>query len=564
MKSLFAISLLILWQASAGAVALDLAEQKTIPIGIHTEFLQETDTALGLKEAMAAYREGRFQGSDNDILTFGVGSRPLWLRIPIHNPLHIPLRQRLAIETSWLDYIDVYFIDSGRPPEVFHTGDRYGFAERPLTGRFFAFDHHFLPGDAAIFIRVETPDPMVLPIYLSSVEAYSVREQDGGYLYGFLYGLIVALLGYNLMLFLSLRAWRYFYFAIYLGMFLVMNMSYTGHAYMWLWPTLPAWQLWANHVLILLFPMTGLIFATIFLNTKSSLPLLHKAVITACIVFSVLESLAILAQAQAVALIVSFSFIFAFSLTMVYMGGVSILNGNKSAKYFLIASVAHVTGSSITAMTTWGLIPYSIIGYHAIEIGMMLDAVLLAMALADQFRHVQEQRLRAEHLTMLDPLTGINNRRAFYELVSPLWNRAIDEQQDISVIMLDIDKFKSINDKYGHRQGDEVLSQVAQMLKECMRTSDIIARWGGEEFIVLLPMTPKPAVMVIAERCRQRLSSLSLDLAGEKHNLTVSLGVAHTDQPRGSLDELVERADVHLYEAKRKGRNRVYPALELA
>jgi len=564
MKFLFAISLLILWQASAGAVVLDLAEQKIIPIGVHTAFLQETDTTLSLKEAMSAYHDGRFQASDNDILTFGVGSRPLWLRIPIHNPLHIPLLQRLAIETSWLDHMDVYFINSGSPPEVLHTGDRYAYAERPLRGRFFAFDHRFLPGDSVIYIRVETPDPMVLPIYLTSVEAYSDREQDEGYLYGFLYGVIVALLGYNLMLFLSLRAWRYFYFAIYLAMFLVMNMSYTGHAYMWIWPTFPGWQLWANHILILLFPMTGLIFATIFLNTKSSLPRIHKVVITACIGFVVLESVAILAQAQASALIVSFSFIFTFSLTMVYMGVVSILNGNKSAKYFLIASIAHVTGSSITAMTTWGLIPYSIIGYHAIEIGMMLDAILLAMALADQFRHVQEQRLRAEHLAMLDPLTGINNRRAFYELVTPLWNMAIEEQQDISVIMLDIDMFKSINDKYGHKQGDEVLSLVAQTLKDCMRTGDIIARWGGEEFIVLLPKTPRPAVMLIAERCRQRLSTLSIDMAGEKQNMTVSLGVAHTQQPRDSLDEFVAIADAHLYEAKRQGRNRVYPAFEPA
>ncbi|MDH5359713.1 MAG: sensor domain-containing diguanylate cyclase [Gammaproteobacteria bacterium] len=564
MKTLFAISILFVWQVSALAVGLDLAEQKTTPIGTHIEFLQEADSALNLQEAVVAYRDGRFQKSRRDILTFGVGSRPIWLRVATYNPLHISLLQRLSIETSWLDRLDIYFIDSEGSAEEFHTGDLYAYTERPINGRFFSFDHQFLPGDSVIYIRVETPDPMVLPIYLTSVEAHSDREQNEGYLYGFLYGVIIALLGYNLMLFLSLKAWRYFYFAIYLGMFWFMNMSYTGHAYMWLWPALPGWQLWANHILILLFPITGLIFATIFLNTRVCLPRLHKVVITACIIFFVLESLAILAQEQAVALFISFSFIFSFSLAMVYMGVVSILNGNKSAKYFLMASIAHVTGSSITMMTTSALIPYSTIGYHAVEIGMMLDAILLAMALADQFRHVQEQRLRAEHLAMLDPLTGINNRRAFYELVTPLWNMAIEEKHDIAVIMLDIDMFKSINDKYGHRQGDEVLSLVAKTLMDCMRTSDIIARWGGEEFIVLLPKTSRSAVMVIAERCRKRLSTLSIDMAGEKQNMTVSLGVAHTEQPQDSLDEFVAIADAHLYEAKRLGRNRVYPVLESA
>lgn len=559
MKRTLILLLTSLWTTSSFALSIDLTESNNTPLGAYAEYLQETGAELSLEQVKQAHQDGRFSASDSGILSFGIGARPVWLRIQAFNPEQKKLLQRLQVETSWLDRLEVYFLDGGDKPLVYQTGDRYAYTKRPVEGRFFAFDHQFIPGTTTIYIRVETPDPMVIPVYLSTVEDADARASDGSYLYGFIYGVVVALLAYNLLLFLSLRAWRYYYFAVYLGAFLLMNMSYTGHAYMWIWPDYPAWQLWANHILILLFPMAGLLFATTFLNTRLYFPRLHNGVIAFCLIFGVAEVLAILAGAQALALIISFVFIFSFSITMVYMGSLSLLAGNQSAKYFLIASVAHVTGSSITAMTTWSLIPYSIIGYHAIEIGMMLDAILLAIALADQFRNVQEQRLRAEHLAMLDPLTGTHNRRGFYQLVSPLWNHALEQQHDMAIIMLDIDMFKSINDEYGHAQGDQILTLVAKSLKDSIRTSDVMARWGGEEFIVLLPQTPELSALQIAERFRQRISSMRIRANDKDINLTVSLGVAYTGQPQNSLDDFIVLADTHLYKAKNLGRNCVFP-----
>ncbi|MBT5660051.1 MAG: GGDEF domain-containing protein, partial [Rhodospirillaceae bacterium] len=225
--------------------------------------------------------------------------------------------------------------------------------------------------------------------------------------------------------------------------------------------------------------------------------------------------------------------------------------------YFLIASVAAAISASITTVTVWGLIPYSLLGYRAIDIGVMIEAVLLALALADQFRISQHEKIQAVTLAMIDPLTGVNNRRAFFELVEPLWNTGVRHKHDMSVILLDVDKFKSINDTYGHALGDDALINVSRALKEDARAGDVLARWGGDEFILFLPETTYIDALYVAERIRSNISAHHFDLKEKTISFSASLGVSHTDQSISSLDGLITAADRYLYMAKEQGRNRV-------
>ena len=551
---------IVMWLNSVVAQPLDLADITTDPIGKHALYLKEAADPLTLAQAIDAFKAGAFTVSEQAIPTFGIGARPIWLRLAVNNYGQHSSLQRLVIETSWLDKIDVYFLSPGKPAQTFQAGDAYPFAARPIQARFFQFKHVFEPGQTEIYLRVATPDPMVIPIYLTDTESALARQTQDGYIYGFLYGVIIALLAYNLMLYLALRARRYLYYSVYLGLFVLMNMSYTGHAYAWIWPVLPGWQLWANHILILLFPMAGLLFATNFLNTQCYFPRLHKAILFTSVSFAMSEVLAIIFSAQAIALIISFVFVFIFSLLMVYLGSISLRSGNQSAKYFLAASVTHVSASTVTTLTTWGFIPYTKLGFHAIEIGMMLDAVLLALALADLFRISQDAKLKAERLAKIDPLTGIYNRRAFYQSVKPLWATCQRKCRAMSIVILDIDRFKTINDNYGHSTGDAALVHTAQTLLKEIRSGDILARWGGEEFIVFLPETNLHEAYLIAERFRQDISNMFLQEKNIILSLTASFGVAQQLNPEMSLDELILAADNALYQAKQQGRNRVCSA----
>ena len=276
-----------------------------------------------------------------------------------------------------------------------------------------------------------------------------------------------------------------------------------------------------------------------------------------CLFAANLELLFIIFNNQIAALTLAFSFIFIFTFMMLYLGIASYKKGFRSARYFLLASVTHVTLSSVTALTVWGFIPYTTFGYRAIELGMVFDAIILSIALVDQFRIINEDKIHAEQLAMTDDLTGVNNRRAFYDLVRPIWSSGLRKKREMCVIMIDADKFKNINDSYGHAIGDEVLKSLSSILFDNVREGDIFARWGGEEFIVFLPETSLSAATEIAERFRELTSSIKLDMLDESIPVTISVGVAHNIGENIEIDELILTADKYLYVAKEKGRNRV-------
>ncbi|MCA9173082.1 MAG: diguanylate cyclase [Planctomycetales bacterium] len=166
---------------------------------------------------------------------------------------------------------------------------------------------------------------------------------------------------------------------------------------------------------------------------------------------------------------------------------------------------------------------------------------------------IKQQNRELERLATRDPLTGSLNRRSFFERFESEWNIAKRYERPLSVMMVDVDFFKSINDTYGHGMGDEVLRQVASTLQSTAREADIVCRYGGEEFAVLLPMTTIDEAASAAERMRVALERLKFP----NFTITASLGVAmcsaDLEQPQESLD----RADKCLYVAKRSGRNQV-------
>jgi diguanylate cyclase (GGDEF)-like protein len=165
-------------------------------------------------------------------------------------------------------------------------------------------------------------------------------------------------------------------------------------------------------------------------------------------------------------------------------------------------------------------------------------------------RLVAEQQLR--RLATTDDLTGLNNRRHFVERARDAIAVARRYGQWCSLAIIDIDRFKQVNDERGHQAGDRALVTLATVLKANLRASDVAGRFGGDEFVVLMPLTDRDAARTAAERMRQAVHE---DAAATK--LTVSIGVASTRGDQASLEELMARADQALYDAKRHGRDRV-------
>lgn len=549
--------LAVCWAALAGAAPLSTAVEYGSALGLSTASLQEREGRLEWPAVLTAYRAGQFAPGLSPILNYGIGGKPVWIHFAVDNPSAAAVHRRLSIENAWLDRVEVYFLQQGRLVAMHRAGDRQPFMQRPIMSRYFQFDHDFAPGASDVLIRVETPDPMVVPLYLQSREAGRIRQTQQELSYGIVYGFVLALMAYNAILYASLRGARYISYAFYLASFLAMNIAYTGHGYAWLWPESPDWQQWSNPILMVLFGVSGLLFANRFLDLRVHFPRVRKAVIAFCATFGTLLAAALLAGSQKYALLVAFTFAFLFTGLMLLVGVIAVRAGQRPARYFLIAAGAAMAGAVLTTLSTWGFIPHNAWTFRAVEIGMLVDATLLALALAYQFRVGQEDKLRAEQLAQLDPLTGLNNRRAFYDMTGPLWSNAVRHEHPASVMLLDIDHFKLINDAHGHAHGDAVLKTLARALGQSVRQGDVLARWGGEEFIVFLPETTLHEATVLAERLRAAIAGVRVSHETGATIATASVGVAQRDEGDITLDALIASADECLYQAKQQGRNRV-------
>ena len=166
-------------------------------------------------------------------------------------------------------------------------------------------------------------------------------------------------------------------------------------------------------------------------------------------------------------------------------------------------------------------------------------------------------RKRLNFLAKTDTLTSLYNRRTLFEQGEFLVDTAKSEQQPLSVILLDIDFFKNINDTYGHDAGDHVIKEIAQLGSETMRSRDVFARLGGEEFAGILPGVNCAEAKAIAERLREKVENMELSSLKIKQQVTVSIGVACLDLLSSDFDELLNAADIAMYFAKANGRNRV-------
>lgn len=187
------------------------------------------------------------------------------------------------------------------------------------------------------------------------------------------------------------------------------------------------------------------------------------------------------------------------------------------------------------------------------------DLALLELLAAHAAKALDNTRLFAElqRLAIIDDLTGLFNRRHFFEVARLEFERARRYQRSLSIIMMDIDHFKDVNDSLGHLVGDAVLQIVAERCKQNMRETDVIGRYGGEEFVLLMPETSADGANMVAERLRVAIGDTPITTHGETVRITISIGLAILVGDCKDLDQLIQMADAALYAAKRGGRNTI-------
>ena len=230
----------------------------------------------------------------------------------------------------------------------------------------------------------------------------------------------------------------------------------------------------------------------------------------------------------------------------------------RRARFLLAGCYAFAAATLIargwTAPDGPGL-PPTVNSYHGF-LYLGTYALIVAGSFAFLLMHKERADEESSRLATTDPLTGVFNRRTFIELAEQELARSRRAGTPLSIMMLDLDHFKRVNDTFGHLTGDEVLVAFTRLIRDCVRRGDLVVRYGGEEFCVLLPATNLPAATALAERIRVRCAAEPL--TDKAFRVTVSIGLtAYSGGKEATLADLLARADEALYRAKGEGRNQV-------
>ena len=190
---------------------------------------------------------------------------------------------------------------------------------------------------------------------------------------------------------------------------------------------------------------------------------------------------------------------------------------------------------------------------HESELAKLNDN--LEQQVAERTTALEMAKLVAERQARTDPLTGLKNRRAFFEAAISIHHSSVRFNRPYTVIMIDIDEFKAVNDSHGHLMGDKVICALAQILEELSRNVDVAGRMGGDEFAMILPESSAEDVRTLAERLRREFSNAKISHRQQDYSFTVSIGIAERIDSDSRIEEALSRADTVLYEAKAGGRN---------
>lgn len=330
--------------------------------------------------------------------SFGFSRATYWFAVVVENPTDRSLRRFLAFAPTWLDDVRITLV---RPDGTIHQqvgGDRLAFSRRALAHRQINAELDLPPGRSHLLVRAQTRDPFLVNMTLWEKSAFFAADADESRYFGFLYGAMAALLLFNLVLFFSVRESVYGTYVAYLAAFILAHATYNGHLFPLLWPDSPAWGNWAHSTFIYLFILTGVLFAINFLELRTKLPRLHRWAVGFGLAIAASSLLTALSGDYGLHVSSAILWVVPYSPFLLLLGLASLRQGNRAARFFLTATTAGFIGSFVTAGTVAGLIPYSFAAYRAVDFGMLIDAVLLSLALADRLRlsRAEADRAKAE------------------------------------------------------------------------------------------------------------------------------------------------------------------------
>ncbi|SFU77467.1 sensor domain-containing diguanylate cyclase [Halomonas korlensis] len=551
----------------------------------------DIDTLLARGDALP------WQPSEQQAINFSFSSSAWWLQFELTNTTSEPVRRLLELAMPLHDYLDAWLVDAnGEFVREWQTGDRRAFDSRPIVHRTFVMSIPLPPGETRrVVLRLDTHDGLfdATPLYLMDDASFLAKSQRELMAFSLYFGALLALLVFNLLLYVVTRERPLLLYVLYLSVFFVLMFSSRGFAFQYWWPRWPTFNNQLIPLNIGLFAVTLAIFSNSYLDLGRHAPRLAR----------VLVGLAGLCLVSALpALQGHYAPVFRLMIPAAIMLsgmllGVAVWRSwhrDILARVYLVAWSVLLVGITLYFLRVAGVLPYNLVTEYAVQAGSGIEFLLLALGLAWKINQLKNDKLAAERVTHemqrshnqqleaqvhartreleqanrqleivshTDPLTGLLNRRQFEALVDEELNRRRRHGRALLFAVMDIDTFKAYNDTYGHRAGDVVLEKVAALLNiHFRRAGDRLFRLGGEEFALMLESDARVEGQAALERFRRALEGLGIEHRGSQHGVvTASFGLVACENFTQVTDAqtLYQQADQAMYEAKERHRNRV-------
>ncbi len=491
----------------------------------------------------------------------------VWFKIEIENRSENEDFVLYFTESIW-STLDLYTKENSQW-NVQNNGLNVPLNERVITDSSPAFNLHIASEEKSVlYIKGNTIASQIGEFQLYSKKAFfnpnRITITEWYTIYAFVLFIFILLNLYN---FIIIKERVYAYYIVYVFIYIIFSFMHSG---IYIAFGFPNWQE-GLHVLGTLVLFALLLFSREFLKLEKTYPVMKK-------VFNYLSLGALF-----IALLLSQNIPYSTVASNIYFSGTLIFivyvavrvlrNGFYGAKYYLIALMLFLPAMAMMAMNFNAMLANSDFTRYTFLAGAFVEIFLFTILLTNRYMNINKtnnlltlktvelenmrKQLTIEATT--DVLSGLYNRRYFYDISEKCYLSAKVYDQELSVLMIDIDKFKDVNDTYGHYVGDNIIEASAKILTKITRKSDIVARYGGEEFIVLLAETGIDNAVELAERIRIEIENNPFRLDnGEEIHITVSIGVTQLNNMNDKdINETIRRSDKALYESKNKGRNRV-------
>lgn len=591
-RVLMLVLLLLATSATAQpALVLDGSTPARTELRAHLTVLRDPGAKLDAAAARARLPEFVPLGSGSGI-NFGYTRDAIWMRLVLHSALPDTSDWRIELDYASLDHAELY--DGRGPPQ--RGGDRVPFGERSIAHRNAVFALTLAPGETReLLLRAHSEGSLTVNPSLWRARAFQAHSENSYAAFALYFGMLLALAGYNLLLYLVLRDRAYLYYVLFVIGVGTGIASIYGLAGQYLWPNAVDWS---NRALIVSFALSGIVgplFARDFLGTATRAPRWHRALGWGAGLHVAVLAVGLFAPLRSGMQTMSLSTLINCVL-MLGCGVYCMRRGFPGARLYVLAWSVLLLGGMLMALRNFGLLPTHFLTLHGMQIGSALEMLVLSFALADRFNQIKlektqaqaqtlaaqqqllaslqqherelEQRVaertaalavaneRLREMALHDTLTGLANRAALYAHLDEAWQGARDGGPPVVLLLIDLDGFKPVNDRFGHETGDRVLVEVAARLKASSRPVDLVARYGGDEFVIVAEALDVPLqAQAFAERV---LAALTTPMAtAPDARIGASIGIAVGVHGPTEIGDLLRRADGAMYAAKAAGRGTI-------